>query len=56
MDILVNCAGVGYSWLEKSPGSMGPVADTTPEKWREVMAINLDSSFTCVGSSFPRRR
>ena len=45
IDILVNCAGVGYSWLEKSPGSMGPVDDTTPEKWREVMAINLDSMF-----------
>src|SRR3984957_19439665 len=25
IDILVNSAGVGYSWLEKSPGSMGPV-------------------------------
>jgi len=23
IDILVNSAGVGYSWLEKSPGSMG---------------------------------
>ena len=39
IDILVNSAGVGYSWLEKSPGSMGSVTDTTPEKWREVMAI-----------------
>jgi NAD(P)-dependent dehydrogenase (short-subunit alcohol dehydrogenase family) len=45
IDILVNSAGVGYSWMEKSPGSMGPVDDTTPEKWREVMAINLDSTF-----------
>jgi len=45
IDVLVNCAGVGYSWLEKSPGSMGPVDDTTPEKWREVMAINIDSMF-----------
>ncbi|HZZ63518.1 MAG TPA: SDR family oxidoreductase [Roseiarcus sp.] len=45
IDVLVNSAGVGYSWLEKSPGSMGPVDDTTPEKWREVMAINLDSTF-----------
>ncbi len=45
VDILVNCAGVGYSWLEKSPGSMGPITDTTPEKWHEVMAINLDSLF-----------
>ena len=45
VDILVNSAGVGYSWLEKSPGSMGPVDDTTPEKWAEVMAINLNSVF-----------
>jgi NAD(P)-dependent dehydrogenase (short-subunit alcohol dehydrogenase family) len=45
IDILVNSAGVGYSWLEKSPGSMGPIDDTTPEKWHEVMAINLDSTF-----------
>jgi len=45
IDILVNSAGVGYSWLEKSPGSMGPVDDTTPEKWAEVMSINLDSVF-----------
>lgn len=45
IDVLVNCAGVGYSWLEKSPGSMGPIDETTPEKWREVMAINIDSMF-----------
>ena len=45
IDILVNSAGVGYSWLDKSPGSMGPVDDTTPEKWAEVMAINLNSVF-----------
>jgi NAD(P)-dependent dehydrogenase (short-subunit alcohol dehydrogenase family) len=45
IDVLVNSAGVGYSWLEKSPGSMGPVDDTTPVKWREVMALNIDSMF-----------
>ena len=45
IDILVNSAGVGYSWLEKSPGSMSAVDDTTPEKWAEVMALNLDSLF-----------
>lgn len=44
-DILVNAAGVGYSWAEKSPGSMNDTTTTTPEKWREVMAINLDSIF-----------
>ena len=45
IDVLVNSAGVGYSWLAQSPGSMGAVTDTTPEKWHEVMAINLDSTF-----------
>jgi NAD(P)-dependent dehydrogenase (short-subunit alcohol dehydrogenase family) len=45
IDILVNSAGVGYSWLDKSPGSMGVIHETTPEKWHEVMALNLDSTF-----------
>ncbi len=45
IDILVNSAGVGYSWMEKSPGSMNDIVNTTPEKWHEVMAINLDSTF-----------
>lgn len=45
VDSLVHSAGVGYSWIEKSPGSMGDVLDTTPEAWREVMGINLDAYF-----------
>src|SRR5205085_3840319 len=45
VDIVVNAAGVGYSWMEKSPGSMNDVATTTAEKRHEVMAINLDSCF-----------
>lgn len=44
-DVLINAAGVGYSWQEKSPGSMNDTATCLPEKWREVMAINLDSLF-----------
>ena len=56
IDILVNCAGVGYSWLEKSPGSMGPIDDTTPEKWAEVMAINLDSVFHMCRLVIPRMK
>ena len=45
IDILLNAAGVGYNLRETSIGSMDPI-DTTPiEKWREVMAINLDSVF-----------
>jgi NAD(P)-dependent dehydrogenase (short-subunit alcohol dehydrogenase family) len=53
IDILVNCAGVGYSWMEKSPGSMETVVNTTPEKWHEVMAINLDSLFYMSRSVIP---
>jgi NAD(P)-dependent dehydrogenase (short-subunit alcohol dehydrogenase family) len=45
VDILVNAAGVGWSWSEKSPGSMDDIAVTSDEKWREVMAINIDSCF-----------
>ncbi len=45
IDILLNAAGVGYSLKDTSIGSMDPI-DTTPiDKWREVMAINLDSVF-----------
>lgn len=45
IDILVNSAGVGYSWMAKSPDSMNDIVGTSPEKWHEVMAINLDSTF-----------
>ena len=45
IDSLVHAAGVGYSWGDKSPGTMGDVLNTTPEAWREVMSINLDAYF-----------
>ncbi|MGQ0619273.1 MAG: SDR family NAD(P)-dependent oxidoreductase [Panacagrimonas sp.] len=45
IDSLVHAAGVGYSWAEKSPGTMGDVLNTTPEAWQEVIAINLNSCF-----------
>jgi len=32
IDILVHAAGVGYSWAEKSPGSMNGTIDLSPEK------------------------
>jgi NAD(P)-dependent dehydrogenase (short-subunit alcohol dehydrogenase family) len=56
IDILVNSAGVGYSWLEKSPGSMSAVDDTTPEKWAEVMALNLDSLFYMCRLAIPQMK
>lgn len=45
IDILVHAAGVGWSWGQKSPGSMVDVINTTPEKWHEVMALNMDPYF-----------
>lgn len=36
LDVLVNCAGV-YPSL--------PIAETTLEKWRRVMSVNLDGAF-----------
>jgi NAD(P)-dependent dehydrogenase (short-subunit alcohol dehydrogenase family) len=45
VDIVVNAAGVGYSWKDKSPGTMDDIVGTTGEKWHEVLNINLDSVF-----------
>ena len=45
IDVLLNGAGVGYSWDKSSPGSMGAVTETSAEHWHEVMAIDLDSVF-----------
>ena len=56
IDILVNAAGVGYSWVEKSPDSMNDIVTTTPEKWHEVMAINLDSCFYMCRLAIPQMR
>lgn len=56
IDILVNAAGVGYSWIEKSPDSMNALVDTSPEKWHEVLAINLDSSFYMCRLVIPQMR
>lgn len=46
IDILVQAAGVGWSWgQDQSPGSMDDVANTSTDHWHEVMAINVDSCF-----------
>ena len=44
VDILVHSASVGWSWGEKSPNSMMPLADTPIDKWREVIGLNLDAA------------
>lgn len=53
IDVLLNGAGVGYSWDKTNPGSMGSVTDTTAEQWREVMAIDLDSIFFMCKLAIP---
>lgn len=54
--ILVHAAGVGYSWQEKSPGSMNAVDTTTPDRWREVIAINLDACYLMCRAIVPHMR
>ena len=56
IDILVHCAGVGYSWMDKSPGSMNDVATTLPDKWREVIRINLDGCFFACKAAITRMK
>lgn len=56
IDILVHAAGVGYSWMEKSPGSMNAVTDTTPDKWREVIGINLDGFYLASRAVIPQMK
>ncbi|MES1944914.1 3-oxoacyl-ACP reductase [Salinisphaera sp. PC39] len=53
VDVVLNGAGVGYSWDQKSPGSMGSVTETEPDKWREVMAIDLDSIYLMSRAAIP---
>jgi NAD(P)-dependent dehydrogenase (short-subunit alcohol dehydrogenase family) len=45
IDILVNSAGVGYNHQDKNPGTMEDTINTSPEAWREVLSLNLDSGF-----------
>jgi len=53
IDIIVHAAGVGYSWQEKSPGSMADTVNAAPDKWREVIAINLDSCYLICRAAIP---
>lgn len=53
IDILVHAAGVGYSWADKSPGSMNDVATTSPDKWREIIGINLDGFYHASRAVLP---
>lgn len=56
IDILVHAAGVGYSWQERSPGSMNAVDETEPDKWREIIRINLDACYLMCRAVIPHMR
>jgi NAD(P)-dependent dehydrogenase (short-subunit alcohol dehydrogenase family) len=53
IDILVHAAGVGYSWEQQSPGSMADVVNASPDKWSEVMRINLDAYYLLCRAIVP---
>lgn len=54
LDILVHAAAVGYSWEEKSPGTMRAIDQTPPDKWREVMGLNLDAAYLIARAAIPQ--
>jgi NAD(P)-dependent dehydrogenase (short-subunit alcohol dehydrogenase family) len=56
VDVLVNCAGVGYSYGKTHPGSMDPLETTSPELWDEVMAISLGSAVNMARAVLPPMR
>lgn len=47
VDVLVNNAGVGYSYRSARPGSMDALGDTGIDDWNHVMSINLGSVVHC---------
>lgn len=47
VDVLVNNAGVGWTYGEENPGSMAKLHDTSMDWWHKVLSINLDSYFNC---------
>ena len=45
VDCLVHAASVGWSWSHTSADSMNDIANTPPEKWHEVIGINLNACY-----------
>ena len=45
LDIAINNAGIG--------GLRAPIAEQTPESWREVLSVNLDGVFYCIRAELP---
>lgn len=53
VDVLVNNAGVGYSYRSVRPDSMLGVAESSAEEWDNVMNINLGSMVSCSRHAIP---
>ena len=51
--VVVNNAGVGWSFEGTWPGSMAAVGGTDLAAWREVLRINLDSAFLVAHRTLP---
>jgi meso-butanediol dehydrogenase / (S,S)-butanediol dehydrogenase / diacetyl reductase len=47
LDVVVNNAGVGYSYRDVRPGSMDALGDSSMDDWNHVMSINLGSAVHC---------
>jgi NAD(P)-dependent dehydrogenase (short-subunit alcohol dehydrogenase family) len=56
IDVLVNCAGVGWSFGVAYEGTMAPIDVTTPEQWNQVVGINLGALFLCSRRVIPEMR
>lgn len=56
IDILINNAGVGYSYKEARPLSMEPLVDTPLEEWDHVLGINLNSVAYMARRAIPEMR
>jgi meso-butanediol dehydrogenase / (S,S)-butanediol dehydrogenase / diacetyl reductase len=53
LDILINNAGIGYSYEHTRPGSMAALAAQTPALWREVIDINLNGPAIMTRAALP---
>ena len=56
VDVLINNAGVGYSYKEIRPLSMEALVDTPLEEWHHVMGINLNSVAFMARRTIPEMR
>lgn len=56
LDVVVNNAGVGWTYGQDNPGTMDALADVSPEDWEDVMRINLDSSVHTTRLAIPHLR